>query len=85
MKPTAIRLSIWMGDCQVMRVITTRFGRSPQRARRTYRSEPRQAHRNEHDQAPVDGSMTVETLDMRSAGKAPQRACSSRMSSSEAT
>ena len=33
----------------------------------------------------VDGSMTAETFDMRSAGKAPQRACSSRMSSSGAT
>lgn len=40
---------------------------------------------NERRQSPVDGSMTVETLDMRFAGKPPQRACSSRMSSSGAT
>jgi hypothetical protein len=36
-------------------------------------------------QSAVDGSMTAETLEMRSAGNAPQRACSSRMSSSGAT
>jgi hypothetical protein len=36
-------------------------------------------------QSPVEGSMTVETLEMRSAGKPPQRACSNKMSSSGAT